>query len=854
MTIYSVLPLIAAVINISLLFFVLINNRKKDIILSYILWNLSMLIWNLGLFLLYNAKNIQLAYKYNHILIFGTMFIFPTFFNFIINFTKQKTKRNKILIYSAYFLSFLFLLFHFKFNILSNNLEKYFWGYYPVAQIGDRIYTIIFFLFTIYPQILLYKLIKISSGQKRNQYQYIFWGIIIGYSGCLTSFLPPFGIEVYPVGNLITILISVAVAYALITVKMVNLKYLIKRTALFIGVLAIGILINSAIVFLVIPNTVFMVIPKNLHSIILSIFLVAGLTIFFSKIYRNKVNKYIASKFHTSKIQNQLIKIRNSLNKRQLIENIFSVIPKIFMIEKSIVKLQDTESFIHGKFKCENVDQISCNITIDKKKKHDIFLEYFADKKEIIVKDEIEKKIEIGKPTGEKEIKIYDEMNNNKFAITIPVGEKSENKGYILLGNKFSGDMFNTNEIDFLILLKQSIEVALKNIENIDLIKKQQQEIDRETQKANRLESIGFLAGGIAHDFNNILTNIVGNLSLLMEDMNLEGEIIEILTESEDAARKAKNLTQQLLTFSKGEAPVKHVTSISKLLKDSVKFVLRGSNSKYRIFIPDDIWLVKIDEFQISQVVNNLIINADQAMQMDGMIGVLAENITINSGDSIFLKEGKYVKISIKDQGCGIPKEHINKIFDLYYTTKQKGSGLGLATAYSIIKKHNGCINVESEIDVGTSFDVYLPAIVTKKKLEDGEGKKIIKGAGKVLFVDDDIDILKTSSRMLNDIGYKCETACNGIEAVNLYKKAKASRYPFDCVILDLTIPSSIDCGNTMKKLIEIDPDVKAVASSGYSNKPIMSNPEKYGFKDILPKPYNINEMSLLLHKIISGY
>ena len=443
-------------------------------------------------------------------------------------------------------------------------------------------------------------------------------------------------------------------------------------------------------------------------------------------------------------------------------------------------------------------------------------------------------------------------MKNNKFAITIPVGENAEIKGYILLGNKFSGDMFNRNEIDFLILLKQSTEVALKNIENIDLIKKQQQEIDRETQKACRLESIGFLAGGIAHDFNNILTNIVGNLSLLMEDMNLEEEIIEILTESESAARKAKNLTQQLLTFSKGETPVKHVTSITKLLKDSVKFVLRGSNSKYRILIPDDIWLVKIDEFQISQVMNNIIINADQAVQMDGMIGVLAENITINSGDSIFLKEGKYVRISIKDKGCGIPKEHINKIFDLYFTTKQKGSGLGLASAYSIIKKHNGYINVESEIDVGTSFYVYLPAVVTKEKLEDEEGKKIIKGAGKVLFVDDDNDILKTSSRMLNDIGYKCITACNGIEAVNLYKKAKASRYPFDCVILDLTIPSSIDCENTMKKLFEIDPDVKAVASSGYSNKSIMSNPKKYGFKDILPKPYNINEMSLLLHKIIS--
>ncbi len=387
----------------------------------------------------------------------------------------------------------------------------------------------------------------------------------------------------------------------------------------------------------------------------------------------------------------------------------------------------------------------------------------------------------------------------------------------------------------------------------------EQRKMEEELQKIQKLESIGILAGGIAHDFNNNLTAILGNISLAKMEANPEDKIYERLIEAEKASLEATNLTQQLLTFSKGGVPIKRTTSIAELIKDSAGFVLRGSNVKCEFFIPDDIWRVEVDKGQMSRVINNLIINADQAMPEGGIIKVRAENVTVGSAcpstrveHAIPLKDGEYVKIEIEDDGVGIPKEHRSKIFDPYFSTKQKGSGLGLATTYSIIQKHNGYITVESELGVGTTFYIYLPVSqkgIPEKKDTD---KQPIAGEGKILLMDDEEMVRDVAGRILEHLGYEVEFAKDGAEAIELYKKAKESGQPFDGAIIDLTIPGGMGGQETIKKLIEIDPNVKAIVSSGYSTDSIMANFRQYGFSGVVTKPYKVEDLGKTLNKVIT--
>jgi PAS domain S-box-containing protein len=377
--------------------------------------------------------------------------------------------------------------------------------------------------------------------------------------------------------------------------------------------------------------------------------------------------------------------------------------------------------------------------------------------------------------------------------------------------------------------------------------------MEAELLKAQKLESIGILAGGIAHDFNNLLMAILGNITLAKMYSTPEDKVFANLIEAEKASLRAKDLTQQLLTFSKGGAPIKKTASIAELLKDSATFALRGSNVRCEFCLPDDLWPAEVDEGQISQVINNLIINADQAMPEGGVIKVRAENMTVKPEHNLPLKEGKYIKITIEDQGTGISKEHLPKIFDPYFTTKQKGSGLGLATAYSIIKRHDGYISVESELGVGTTFHIYLPASEKELLKKKDEKERLFVGKGKILVMDDEEAVREVVGNMLKFLGYKVEFARDGTEAIELYKKAKESEKPFDAVILDLTVPGGMGGREAIQKLLEIDPKVKAIVSSGYSNDPIMSDFKKYGFRGVVAKPYKVKELSEELHKVMMG-
>lgn len=370
--------------------------------------------------------------------------------------------------------------------------------------------------------------------------------------------------------------------------------------------------------------------------------------------------------------------------------------------------------------------------------------------------------------------------------------------------------------------------------------------------RMQKLESIGTLAGGIAHDFNNILTGILGNISLAEMFIDQKEKSLERLVEAERSASQAKELTSQLLTFSKGGAPILKTASIADILRESVGFALSGSKSTHKFFFPDDLWTVVIDELQMNQVINNIVINADQAMPQGGMIKISAKNMMVEENDIPPLEAGHYVRVSIEDQGIGIPEEYLSKIFDPYFSTKQKGSGLGLAITYSIINRHNGHITVESQLGVGTKFHFYVPASPGQKIVKKEEpNDKAIQAKGKILVMDDAEVIRDILSQMLTKIGYEVITTADGGEAIESFIKAKESGFPFDAVIMDLTIPGKIGGIEAIAKLREIDPDVKAIVSSGYSNDPVMSNFKEYGFTGVIAKPYRPQELREILQSIL---
>ncbi len=378
------------------------------------------------------------------------------------------------------------------------------------------------------------------------------------------------------------------------------------------------------------------------------------------------------------------------------------------------------------------------------------------------------------------------------------------------------------------------------------------EKMETELLKAQKLESLGILAGGIAHDFNNLLAAIMGNISLAMLDLNPEAGVYGQLEAAEKASLRAQDLTQQLLTFSKGGSPVKKTLSVKDLIEEAAAFALRGSRVSYDFHFDEQLWRVEADFGQISQVIHNLVINADHAMPEGGMIMITCENSTITDSTGIPLRLGDYVKISVQDHGVGITKEHLAKIFDPYFTTKQKGSGLGLATCYSIIRKHGGHISAVSELGKSTTFTLYLPASMKREMPEKKtEGMQLRTGTGKILLMDDEQNVRQTTGAVLARLGYTVEFAEDGVQAIEHYQHAREAGAPFDAVIMDLTIPGGMGGKDAVQKLLQIDPDLKAIVSSGYSNDPIMAEYSKYGFRGVVAKPYRINDLGETLQKVL---
>ena len=379
-------------------------------------------------------------------------------------------------------------------------------------------------------------------------------------------------------------------------------------------------------------------------------------------------------------------------------------------------------------------------------------------------------------------------------------------------------------------------------------------QVEEELIKIKKLESIGVLAGGIAHDFNNILAAILGNISLanllLKPD---EVKVHSLLQEAEKASLRAKGLTQQLLTFSKGGEPVKSLASISDVIMDSTEFILRGSDVKCEYSFPDDLWHAEIDRGQISQVIQNIILNSTQAMPEGGIITIHCENYVYNGTLTLPIAAGDYIKVSLVDRGVGIPRDLLDKIYDPYFTTKHEGNGLGLAVTHSIIIQHKGHIAADSKQGQGTTVTIYLPAFKQKKLKEQKEEPLPVGGKAKILFMDDDKMVRTMANEMLSHYGYEVFLAQDGQEAITLYRESLKDGAHIDLVIMDLTVPGGMGGKETIKEIIAANPQVKAIVSSGYSNNPIMANYGEYGFSAAVSKPYRQEELIKVINRIIGN-
>lgn len=380
----------------------------------------------------------------------------------------------------------------------------------------------------------------------------------------------------------------------------------------------------------------------------------------------------------------------------------------------------------------------------------------------------------------------------------------------------------------------------------------EKQQLEAQILQNQKLESVGTLAGGIAHDFNNFLSVIIGNASLAESLFSANKQFMKHISAILIGAEQAKNLTQQLLTFARGGAPVIKAVDINSLIHESAEFVLRGARVKCQFELSENIWSVKADKGQISQVISNLVINANQAMPDGGQIIIRTENIERIENENLPLVDGKYVKITVEDQGCGIPEKNLANIFDPYFTTKATGSGLGLATVFSIIKRHSGEIRVRSQEGKGTIFSIFLPASQMSPAQAQESPPLLHRGRGRVLIMDDEKDILEMAASMLEKLGYATEQATDGSDAVAMYQKALGTDSPFNLVILDLTVPGGMGGANAMTELAKIDPQVKVIVCSGYHHDPILSHYKDYGFIGMIPKPYRMNDMAKVLRDVFA--
>ena len=366
-------------------------------------------------------------------------------------------------------------------------------------------------------------------------------------------------------------------------------------------------------------------------------------------------------------------------------------------------------------------------------------------------------------------------------------------------------------------------------------------------RNAQRLKSLGLLAGGIAHDFNNLLCGILGNIDLARYSIDDKVCALEFLDNAISSFERAKGLTRQLLTFSKGGSPFKEKISFDSLVKETAELCLSKSNVSYTLNLSEKTHTLEADPNQIRQVLNNILNNAVESMPNGGHIQIEIQETLLEENQISSLSGGKYILICIKDEGCGIPKDDIAKVFDPFFTSKKEGSGLGLAISYSIIQKHNGVIHIKSQVKKGTTVSIYLPAFIEVNQRKKTQVQEKFKIKNRILLMDDERIVRDVVKKMLTLLGFEVTCSKNGEEAIDFYAQELKSGRRFDAVILDLTIQGGLGGEQTIKRLIQIDPNVIGIVSSGYSDSPVLANPQNYGFVGKLEKPYTKLELSKIL-------
>ncbi len=377
--------------------------------------------------------------------------------------------------------------------------------------------------------------------------------------------------------------------------------------------------------------------------------------------------------------------------------------------------------------------------------------------------------------------------------------------------------------------------------------------LEAEQLRSSKLESLGVLAGGIAHDFNNLLTVVMGNLTLTMLDSQAMHAAGQWLKEAEKGVVRARDLTQQLLTFAKGGEPARTAVALADFVKDTAEFALHGSRTRCIFQFGPGLWAAEVDKGQIGQVVQNIVINANQAMPEGGLLRINLVNTVIEEGGGGPLRAGRYLKLSITDTGMGIGPEHLLKIFDPYFTTKPQGSGLGLATVYSIVCKHRGHIDVESQVGVGTAFHIWLPAAKSGPVQARPEPIRAVSLTGRILFMDDEEPIRRLGQALLQSLGYEAKVVKDGEDVLREYEAARERGRPFDLVMLDLTVAGGMGGLSALQELRKRDPSVKAIVTSGYSSDPVMGDHRAYGFQGMVPKPYRIGDLSRSIQDVLRG-
>jgi len=379
----------------------------------------------------------------------------------------------------------------------------------------------------------------------------------------------------------------------------------------------------------------------------------------------------------------------------------------------------------------------------------------------------------------------------------------------------------------------------------------QREQVEVELLQARKLESLGVLAGGIAHDFNNFLTVVQANIDLARLHADPAGPLDEILGQTERACQRAVVLSTQLLTFAKGGAPVRRVTAVDRLIVDAVDLARAGAAVSINLDVADDLWCAEVDPGQIGQVLHNILLNAKQASADGASVDVRAENVRSETDPP--LGPGALVRITVRDHGSGIDSEILPLIFDPYFTTKGSGSGLGLATAYAIVTKHDGHLTARSTLGEGTTFIIDLPASAAREAPESTLSAFVRAGTGRLLVMDDEESIRTLLDRVLTKFGYEVRTASDGAEAIDLYEAARAAGQRFDLVLLDLTVTGGMGGVETAGRLKALDPSAKLIACSGYSNAPVMSQLGDYGFADALPKPWAVSELGDVLRRVLAS-